>query len=233
MLLKFLSTGERRLNLSMNQLLLLSCGFSCLLMAGRVLATGERSFLFLLWNLFLAYLPYALTERMAVKIEWIENRWKRWLLLSGWLLFVPNSFYIMTDLFHLQKLTGAPKWFDVLLIFSFAWNGLLLGILSVRKVEVILGVVQGRVFSFVFILGVMWLSAFGIYLGRYLRYNSWDVITSPVSLLEEIAYMFTHPMQHRMEWGMINTWGLFMTLFYFTIRTLSENFISHNSTIKS
>jgi uncharacterized membrane protein len=232
MFLKLFTKQEAVLKLGIRQLLFLSCAFSCLLLSARVVITDERSFLFLAWNLFLAFVPYAITEWLSRRVATMENPWKRWSILIVWLLFIPNSFYIMTDLFHLQRLTGAPKWFDVLLIFSFAWNGMLFGILSVRKVELILGVVQGKLFSFLFVMGVMWLNAFGIYLGRYLRYNSWDIVTQPVSLFEEVVYMFSHPLQNRMEWSMVTIWSIFMTLFYFTIKKLAENFLSNNNSIK-
>ncbi|MEO5561885.1 MAG: DUF1361 domain-containing protein, partial [Chitinophagaceae bacterium] len=72
------------------------------------------------------------------------------------------------------------------------------------------------------ILVVMWLNAFGIYVGRYLRYNSWDIITQPFSLFGEMLEIVIHPFQNKMEWGMITAWGIFMALFYITIKKLGE-----------
>jgi uncharacterized membrane protein len=104
------------------------------------------------------------------------------LALAAWLLFIPNSFYIITDLVHFTHIRTAPKWFDLLLIFSFAWNGILCGIISLRRVESLMILLRGKQFSVFLVFVVMWLCSFGIYIGRFLRYNSWDIITNPFSL---------------------------------------------------
>jgi uncharacterized membrane protein len=145
-------------------------------------------------------------------------------LLLLWLLFIPNSFYILTDLFHLDEFDSAPKWFDLLLIFSFAWNGLLLGIISVRKTEMLLEIVTGRRFSLLIVFVVMWLNAFGIYIGRYLRFNSWDIVMQPFSLFREMFEVIFHPLRNKMDWGMIAVYAVFMTVLYITMKKLSENF---------
>ena len=179
--------------LTMNQWLIISCGFSCLLLVARVLITGHLTYIFLVWNLFLAFLPYAITEWLWAHARTAKNKIMRLVLCSLWLLFIPNSFYILTDLFHLDKFDSAPKWFDLLLIFSFAWNGLLLGLISVRKTELILEVISGRGFSLFIVFIVMWLNAFGIYIGRYLRFNSWDIVMQPFSLFNEMFEILLHP----------------------------------------
>ena len=141
-------------------------------------------------------------------------------------MFIPNTFYIVTDLFHLDEFDTAPKWFDLLLLFSFAWNGLVFGFVSIRKMSIIQQVISGQRFYLLFIFAVMWLNAFGIYIGRYLRYNSWDVIAQPFSLFSELLEMIYNPLQNKMEWGMITIWAVFMTLFYFTIEKMAESFLS-------
>jgi uncharacterized membrane protein len=201
-----------------------SCSFSFLLLCMRVAATGYLTYVFLLWNLFLAFVPYAISHWLSSRIHIIENKWKLSLVLMCWLLFIPNSFYILTDLFHLRQIQSAPKWFDLLLLLSFAWNGLLFGIVSVRKIEVILHIISGRWFSFFIVFIVMWLNAFGIYIGRFLRYNSWDVVTHPFSLFGDMLEILIFPFDNKMEWVMIFCYALFMTLLYITIRKLSENF---------
>jgi uncharacterized membrane protein len=223
MALKVFTKQGTETNLSLHQWLFLSCCFSCLLVCCRVAATGYLTYLFLVWNLFLAFVPYAVSEWLSRHITRRGSRWKLLPALLLWLLFIPNSFYIVTDFFHLEKFDSAPKWFDLLVLFSFAWNGLLLGMLSVKKVEWVLGILSGRRLSLFFVFGFMWLNAFGIYIGRYLRYNSWDVVTQPLSLFLDMLRILTHPVQNKMEWSMITTWSVFMTLLYIIIKKLGEN----------
>lgn len=209
---------------SLQQWLLLSCGFSCMLVAARVFATGQVTYLFLVWNLFLAFVPYAISQWLGTRIQVLENRWLLALTLLVWLVFIPNTFYIITDLFHLFDFDNAPRWFDLLLIFSFAWNGLLLGLLSIRKVETILQAVSGRSFSLFVVFVVMWLNAFGVYIGRYLRFNTWDVLTKPFTLFGELLDIMIHPFRYKMEWGMVGVYAVFMTLLYITIKKMSGQF---------
>ena len=214
---------------SMKHWLFISCCFSCLLVLVRVIATGYHTYLFLGWNLFLGIIPYLLSEWMLKNNSILKNRVKTWLLLLLWLLLIPNSFYIVTDLFHLEEYNAAPKWFDLLLIFSFAWNGLIMGILSVRKIEVIIGMMIAKRFALFFIPAIMWLNAFGVYVGRYLRYNSWDVVAQPFPLFGEMIHVIIHPLQNKMEWGMITVWTFFITLVYITFKKIGENFVIRNS----
>lgn len=86
--------------------------------------------------------------------------------------------------------------------------------------------VSGHRYYLLFIFAVMWLNSFGIYIGRYLRYNSWDIIAQPFSLLGELLEMIFNPFQNKMEWGMITIWAVFMTLIYFTIEKMGESFLS-------
>jgi len=203
---------------------IVSCSFSFLLLCMRVTATGYLTYVFLLWNLFLAFIPYAISHWLSQHIRVIENKRKLALALIVWLLFIPNSFYILTDLFHLTHIESAPKWFDLLLLLSFAWNGLLFGIVSVRKIEIILHIISGRWFSFFIVFVVMWLNALGIYIGRFLRYNSWDIVTHPFSLFNDMFRVLAFPLDNKMEWVMISCYAVFMTLLYITIRKLSESF---------
>jgi uncharacterized membrane protein len=109
-------------------------------------------------------------------------------------------------------------------LLSFAWNGLLFGVTSLRKMETILYKLRGKKFSLFIVFTVMWLNAFGIYIGRFLRYNSWDVITQPFSLFGEMLEMLLHPFTNKMEWGMILCYAVFMTLLYTTIKKMAESF---------
>ncbi|WP_276499988.1 DUF1361 domain-containing protein [Terrimonas pollutisoli] len=198
---KYFLVKKALTTLTIQDLLLISCGFSCLLLIGRAAATGLITYAFLLWNLFLAFVPYGITQWLSGQSPLWKSKPKLIITILGWLVFIPNSFYIITDLFHLDTFDSAPKWFDLLLLFSFAWNGLLLGILSVRTLEKIIEAAWGRDFSSTMLVVVMWLNAFGIYIGRYLRFNSWDIIAQPFSLFSEMFEVIFHPIKNKMEWG--------------------------------
>jgi uncharacterized membrane protein len=108
------------------------------------------------------------------------------------------------------------------MIVSFAWNGLLLGILSVRQMEKIAQ--QHLVYrrELFFLYPIMWLNALGVYVGRYLRFNSWDIVTNPFELLYDIANILLHPLAFRYAWGMIFCFSILMTFIYLTLKKISK-----------
>jgi uncharacterized membrane protein len=206
----------------LERLLMLSCLFSISLTAVRILYTDDWRFIGLSWNLFLALIPYLIT-RFAIRTPaWIETKWKFAVVFVSWLLFLPNSFYIITDLFHLEISHHIPLWFDLALIFSFAWNGILLGVVSVRQMEKMLQLHFPSVREWQFIYPLMLMNAFGIYIGRYLRYNSWDVIANPFQLLQDIIYLLIHPVRYRFDWSMILCYSVFITLIYLAVKRMSK-----------
>ena len=203
------------------QMLILCTLFSIGLQVLRMMYTGERLFVFLVWNLFLAFIPLVLSSKMELWMEH-KNKWMVVLLSLVWLLFIPNSFYIITDLFHLDMNQDVPLWFDLALLLSFAWNGLLFGIVSVRQMEKAFENYFNRKFELHFILPVMFLNALGIYVGRYLRFNSWDVIANPLQLITDMVYLFLHPIRNRFDWSMIVCYAMLMTVIYLTIKKLAK-----------
>jgi uncharacterized membrane protein len=192
--------------------------YSMLFSAGMVLAgmlyTGRFIFIYLVWNLFLAYIPYAISNAIQYKPQWIENRWKLAVLVAAWLLFIPNSFYILTDIFHLGEMKDVPLWYHLILLVSFAWNGMLLGIVSLRQMERLATLFIGRQLGLLLIYPTMWVIALGIYIGRYMRYNSWDIVVNPIDLSRDIARMVIHPIQNLYAWGMVFCFSIFMTIVY-------------------
>jgi len=200
----------------------ISCAFSLVLLVARIITSARFSYAFLAWNLFLAYVPFAVSTLIRNQ-HGVRSRPKMIALILVWILFMPNCFYILTDLFHLHMENGRP-WFDLTLILSFAWNGMLLGILSMRDMEVLLRRWKGKLFSNAVICLVLWLNAFGVYIGRYLRFNSWDVIANPLSLFGDIGEMIFDPYEHRYAWAMSVCFGFFMIIVYYTVKNLSEPF---------
>jgi len=207
----------------LERMLLLSCSFSISLTAFRLLYTGKLLFVWLNWNLLLAFIPYLITRFAIRHPQWIENTKRFTLLFITWLLFIPNSFYIITDLFHLSSRVPVPLWFDLALILSFAWNGILLGILSLRQMEKLVEIKFGWSKEWLFVYPMMLLNSFGIYIGRYLRYNSWDIVSNPLQLFKDIVYLLIHPLRNRFDWSMIICYSVFMTLIYLTIKKLGKS----------
>jgi uncharacterized membrane protein len=205
-----------------DRLLVPSMIFSVLLVVASLGPSGYPGSLFLVWNLFLAYIPYAISNSVAYRPQWVENGWKFMLLFVAWLFFIPNSFYLITDLFHLGQVKSIPGWYHLVMLISFAWNGLLLGVVSVWQMERLLQIKWGNYNHWFFIYPIMWLNALGIYIGRYLRFNSWDVITDPFDLLSDIVKMLIHPIQYKYAWGMVLSYSVFMTLVYMVLKRIGK-----------
>ena len=187
-----LDTASRRRLAALLSLVALS-GFVAALLVARVAYTGSLAYGNLVWNLFLAWIPFALA--IAV-YDGARRGASRTALLAGgalWLLFFPNAPYIVTDLQWLREWQGAPIWFDVVLVSTAAWTGLLLGFISLYLVQAVVRRAAGTVNAWLLVLGVLALSSYGIYLGRFERWNSWDVIGRPHHLLDSIASTFTDP----------------------------------------
>lgn len=161
----------------------------------RNMMSGTMDYDFLLWNLFLAWLPLVMSymaSSFASKRRFVALTVPIAAVL--WLLFFPNAPYILTDLFHLRHpRENVPVWFDTLLINWFAWTGLLIGVFSLFIMHDLVRKAFGRVTGWLFVMVVGTLCGVGIYIGRFLRWNSWDVILHPYERLSEMLYYVLHP----------------------------------------
>jgi uncharacterized membrane protein len=178
----------------------------------------------MIWNLFLAWIPLFLALivdklRSDTKINKIIIS----LLTFLWFLFLPNSFYIITDLFHLHKLAkGVPLWFDLILIISFAWNGLMLGYYSLKLIHENMKKKLGGIISWTVIAIIILLSSFGIYIGRYQRWNSWDVFANPYDLLLDIGQRVVNPFKYPGLLGLTFTFSLFFIVGYIIFMAITK-----------
>ena len=163
------------------------------LLAVRIDRVGKPAFVFLTWNLFLAWIPFVLSLGVAALHGRGGPRLLLWVLGAGWLLFLPNAPYILTDFIHLGRVRGAPLWFDAALIGTFAAAGLALGLSSLLVVHRVVEARAGRVVGWAVAVSSLMLSAIGIYLGRFPRFNSWDVITDPHGLVPVVLQRLADP----------------------------------------
>jgi uncharacterized membrane protein len=191
--------------------------FSVTLYIFRVIYTGTFEFLFLNWNLFLASIPFLISS-LIILGELQKNKKLLALLIFCWILFFPNSPYILTDLFHLNMSTKAPVWYDLILILSYAWTALLCGAVSLFDIEKVLSGIWGKGKTTFFVIVYLFLSGFGIYIGRYLRWNSWSVLDNPSGLLGDIFNIFIHPLGHPRTWALTILVGTLLNLLYFSFK---------------
>jgi uncharacterized membrane protein len=160
---------------------------------GYWLSTRGGTFLFLLWNLVLAWVPYL----AALAFDRAERRRASRLTLAAWivlwLVFFPNAPYLITDLVHLRHRPPVPWWYDITLMYSAASTGLMLGLLSLYEVHHALRRRLSRQLAWLFSIGAIGLGSFGIWLGRFQRWNSWDLLANPFALLRDVVHTLSHP----------------------------------------
>jgi len=186
-----------------NKVLLLISAFAFGFLIIRMIYTQSFRFVFLPWNLFLAFIPYYIA-RYVQKKEATLPKLKVFGLLTLWWLFLPNAPYIVTDLVHLKLSTFQSVWLDMIIIYLFSIAGLLFGFKSLKIVAQIVSSHLSRKLHIVFVNLVILSCGFGIYLGRIERLNSWDLMIHPFINLRYIANLF---IQHD---TLINAWSFSM-----------------------
>ena len=168
----------------------------CGMLAVRMAIGHSGRFMYLIWNLFLAWIPLILSFVIRrVRVPEGTQRGRVWWATVLWILFFPNSLYIVTDLIHMKKFgtDGLPQWFDMMVTAAFACAGLFLGCLSLYLIHLSVRERAGYRVGWVFAVVMLALGSFGIYLGRFLRLNSWDVFTQPAKILGKTATLLDKP----------------------------------------
>ncbi|MEY8847509.1 DUF1361 domain-containing protein [Psychroserpens sp. XS_ASV72] len=201
----------------MMALLSLSLTLSIVLLMVRAKLHQSFYLLFLVWNLFLAVIPFAITTIMVSKPK--MNKLTFLATFMIWLLFLPNAPYITTDLFHISNSNNSLLWLDVLVILSFALNGLILFYLSLLDMEELLvHYIRPKLIAPI-VFTVFGLTAFGIYLGRFLRYNSWEIINQPSAIFSDTLKIIVQP--NTEAWLFTIMFGCFLGITYWLLKSVS------------
>lgn len=159
----------------------------------RVVLFDKFSLIYILWNIFLASIPFLISSILL----WFANndKLKKSLFIVGgilWLLFIPNAPYIVTDLIHIGEIRAVPALYDSFLLFSSAWVGLLLGLYSIHHIEQILRRKYSQKVAYITLSVIMLFISFGVYVGRFLRFNSWDIFENPLSFINGVGEVFSN-----------------------------------------
>lgn len=201
-------------------LLVISSAFATGLELLRIFLSGHNNYLYFIWNLFLAWIPYLLGLYLPVSFHMIRSKFIICLLFVIWFLFWPNSPYMLTDLLHLKEKQNIPLWFDLGLILSFAWAGLMLGFLSLIEVQNLVRKRTNRIIGWCFATITILTGSLGIYIGRYVRLNSWDVVGNPVRVYYDIFQHFSDRMLRTEMIIMTLQYGIFLFLGYLTVKII-------------
>lgn len=199
------------------------CSLAMIFLTLRLQETGSSRFIFLYWNLLLAgvapIMAYWLVSRVR-RFGWLK--WQQIVLLLLWLSFLPNSFYILTDFVHLRQTFEVSLIYDIVLILSFTLCGLILGFTSVYIVhrELIKKINPRR--AWYAVSGVFFLSSFAIYLGRYSRWNTWDIVLTPAGLLFDVSDRVVNPAAHTETYTATATVFVLLLVAYWVVWEASE-----------
>jgi len=203
--------------------LMTSASLICvLLVAARIAYSDSVRYGGLVWNLFLAWIPFVLAY-FASALPW--RRTLLYLVLPVttflWLIFFPNAPYILTDLQHLaRESTAAPVWYDVIMLIWFSWTGLLLGLVSLYLMHEIVHRNFGRWIGWIFVFVVSGLSSFGVYLGRFVRFNSWDILNDPKEIVVTILGLAIDPSMRLVAFTIL--FAVFYLFVYLTLYSFAH-----------
>lgn len=185
--------------------------------------TGNSFYRFLVWNLFLAWVPLA-----AALIAHALARSGAHGSAAGagivWLVFFPNAPYMLTDYIHLRETPqGSPLWWDALMLSSFVWTALMLGFFSLYLMqEVWSAYVRNRFVSWLLAALALALGSFGVYLGRFVHINSWDALLHPRNVAHIVATQVENPINHPRLVGTIGLLTAFLLIGYVIVRSFAE-----------
>src|SRR5215212_10253246 len=211
---------RHRYSISVFMLLNIACLVCIGLVFARVAYSDSRRHLGLIWNLFLAWIPFMLAY-FAHAVSW--RRVTLYLIIPGiaflWLIFFPNAPYMLTDLQDLaRRAAGAPLWYDVIIVVWCSWTGMLLGVISLYLMQDIIARSFGRMAGWVFVFVISALSSFGIYIGRFVRLNSWDILQNPAETAQEILGLVVDPSRR------LAAFTLLYTIFFLFVFLLLYSF---------
>ena len=149
----------------------------------------HSTYYFFIWNLFLAWVPYVLSilfvfinKKGFSKISSI--------ILLPWLIFFPNTFYLISDLIHITRTYNDSIWYHIIMIFPFIWSGIMLGSASLNHIYSVFKNKLKFYEKTILFQSIIFLTAVGIYLGRIPRWNSWDLIHNYMSIFSDIKKIF-------------------------------------------
>ena len=223
---------RNRYSIAVFILLNLACAICIGLVAARVAYSDSGRHISLIWNLFLAWIPFMLSY-LAHAVSW--RRATLYLIIPLiaflWLIFFPNAPYMLTDLQDLaRRSSGAPLWYDVIIVVWSSWTGMMLGVISLYLMQDIIMRTFGRTAGWLFVFVISGLSSFGIYIGRFVRLNSWDILQNPAETAQEILGLVVDPTRRLAAFTLgYSTFFIFVFLLLYAFGHMLQEQSTHTS----
>jgi uncharacterized membrane protein len=194
----------------------------------RICIEWEMVYMFLVWNLFLAWLPLFFSS----KANKVNNKYGQLALLGLALLFIPNASYLITDFVHFRNGSHINVWFDMVLFFSYALTGLTLTMYTIDNLVQTLKARYSKFISSIFHFIVFPIIGCGIYVGRIERWNSWDVFVHPFRFTSEMIQIVSSPkLFELLEFSLL--FGGFSAMMYVFLKQMQRTNINAVSTLNS
>lgn len=188
----------------------------------RIFLFETNSFVYMFWNIFLAFIPLLISSILLFYSN--KNNIFKPLFLFGfilWFIFLPNAPYVITDFIHLGKIRAVPVMYDIFVLFSSALVSLMAGIFSMFHIEKILLIKFSKKNTNIILVIITLFASFGMYLGRFLRFNSWDFFVSHNFLISNIWDIFIHPIDNINAYIYTILFFVFIYTSYFTFKNIN------------
>lgn len=198
---------------------LLSLSIPVGLVTFRMIYTHSLTYGFYYWNLYLAFIPLLASSFLDTQRSIMTPR--NLFCLGAWFFFLPNAPYLITDMIHFQERPPVPAYLDIVIVYSAAWNGVLLAYASVMVVEKwLLTRYAARPVS-IGLIAVFLLCGLGVYLGRFERFNTWDILVHPITLAKNIGVRIIFPVHYRQTWAVSLLFGGLLMAGYRMLKAFS------------
>lgn len=188
-----LSQTEKKFLVSAGVLSLLCLAFFC----GRVVLSGVARYVYVPENLALAWI--ALLFAWLLKDQLTKRKWLSWqnvALSLLWLIFVPNAWYVLTDFIHVESHGEVSQLYDIMMMSSLVFAGFTVGFASLLIIHKELYKRLGTIRAHLCVFLIIFLSSFAIYLGRNLRWNTWDIVADPGGLILNVTDRVIDPLNY-------------------------------------
>ena len=177
----------------------------------------------LMWDLFLAWIPLTIAYLLRSR-QW-TRQWAYYSLLFLWLIFFPNSGYLLTQLTRHDS-----AWMFIGFFITFSIVGIFVGTISLLWIHIEVRHRFGPRLGDLFIACALILSGIGVYAGRYIRLNSWDILVTPLETTRMLVSSLVTPTHFKLVeiWGFIGV-IIFLQSFIYGCMHLATRLIVQES----